>query len=323
MTSTLTPGMRLGPYEIESIIGQGGFGVTYKAFDVATSRVLAIKEYFPKADAVRDEDGGVSVSSREHEQQFRHGLDRFYQEARILARFDHPNIVKVYGTFPLLGTTYIAMEYIPDLDLEKWARQSACAPTQSEIEPFAAALLDALDIIHRNELLHRDLSPRNILLRPNGLPVIIDFGSARHAIGNVNLTTIVTPNYAPPEQYSSQGQGPWTDIYGAAATMYRLIIGNAPVEAPARITDEALHVPAASAARGRYSPTFLEAIDWGLRVDPQDRPQTVQDWRRALLMNERPSARKIGLKTGIKAPPDNRPLLRKLGELFDRRQDIE
>ena len=172
----LDPGTWIGQYEIEKVLGAGGFGITYRAFDHDRKTTVAIKEYFPRSAAVRNiEDGSVWVPSVEQEPVYRRGLDRFWKEAENLARFHHPHIVGVKQVFMASGTAYIVLEYIPGQNLEEWAQTAQRQPTQEEFDNFCTALLSALEIMHENKFLHRDLGPKNILLR-DGLPVLIDFG---------------------------------------------------------------------------------------------------------------------------------------------------
>jgi len=283
----LPPGKKLHHYTIESVLGAGGFGVTYRAFDQRERCIVAIKEYFPRSASIRDAAGGVQVASAAQEQLFRWGLDRFVDEAQTLAQFRHPNIVTVLQYFGLLGTAYLVLEYVEGPSLEQWLATAAGNPSQEQCDGFATALLGALDTIHRNDILHRDIAPKNILIRADGSPVLIDFGSARQLVASrtMMLTAIVTPSYAPYEQYvaSGQDQGPWTDIYAAAATLYRMLMSRPPPEAPLRALGDAPYEPVAKAVRGHYRSGFLEAIDWGLRTHPKDRPQSIAEWREPLL----------------------------------------
>jgi serine/threonine protein kinase len=296
MASLLPTGTTLHHYRIEGVLGSGGFGVTYRAYDRRRKCTVAIKEYFPRTASRRSPDGGVQVVSVAHEEHFRWGLARFVEEAQTLARFDHPNILRVLQYFGLLGTAYLVLEYIEGQSLEQWLTTTDGAPSQETCVQFTSAVLDALETLHRNDILHRDLAPKNILLRPDSSPVLIDFGSARQMMVSRGgtMTAIVTPSYAPYEQYvaSGQGQGPWTDIYAAAAILYRMLMGKPPPEAPHRALDESSYEPLTGAALQAYRPAFLQAIDWGLRTHPKERPKSVAEWREALLANA------PGLETG-------------------------
>ena len=234
-------------YTIDKVLGAGGFGITYLAFHKVTGAPCAIKEYFPRSASVRGQNGSVWISDQKNESQFNHGLERFWEEAENLARFRHPNIVKVLQRIVANGTAYIVLEYIEGMSLEQWAIQATERPSQGDLDDFLTGLLDALETIHRAQLLHRDIAPRNILLR-NGTPVLIDFGSARILDPSKDMTTILTPGYAPYEQYPPLGQkqGPWTDIYGLSASVYRTLMKKPPADAITRkITNDSYYVPLA------------------------------------------------------------------------------
>jgi serine/threonine protein kinase len=280
-------GICLDDCEVECVLGAGGFGVTYRAIDRTRDAYVALKEYFPKLWAVRDYDGGVQVASAQHEHNFRWGLDRFIGEAQTLAQFRNRNIVRVDKIFGAMGTAYIQLEYVEGPNLEQWAASRGSPPTQDELDAFAAALLSALSTIHRGEVLHRDIAPKNLIINRQGLPVVIDFGSARQIVGALtqNVTVLVTPHFAPQEQYIASGndQGPWTDIYSAAATLYWLISGAPPASAPARAIDGVEVEPLVGRFGNRYRTQFLAAVEWGLAFLPQDRPRSVVEWSTQLL----------------------------------------
>ena len=293
-------GLRLDQYTIESVLGSGGSGITYRAIDAGRRKFVALKEYFPKLWAMRDGRGNVCVVGPKHEANFRWGLDRFIAEAETLARFKHDCIVKVERVFGALGSAFIQLEYHSGPNLERWISDERRRPLQDELDGFAAGLLGALSTIHRSDILHCDISPRNILLSPRGLPVIIDFGSARQGVGGRTEapSLFVTPHYAAQEQYVSSGaqQGAWTDIYSAAATLYRLVCGAPPPPAPARAISPA-KVDLRRASDGSYRSDFLSAIEWGLEFLPQDRPRTVEAWRSRLL-----PPYEIPLNKGLRVP---------------------
>ena len=282
----LPEGTKVGSFRVTGVLGYGGFGVTYKATDESDRRQVAIKEYFPHSAAVRNEQGDVEVSNEKAEEIFRWGLKRFVEEAETVLRFNHPNIVRVEQIFGQHGTAYSVLEFIEGDSLQKWLVQAGGSPDQHSLDVFLEALLDALTLVHLNDILHRDIAPKNILLRGDGAPVLIDFGSARQLVcaQTMSMTALITPHYAPYEQYltSGQGQGPWTDIYAVAATVYELLTGQLPPEAPGRILGIDQYVPAKEAARGNFRPSFLAAIDWGLQCRREHRPQSVDEWRRGL-----------------------------------------
>lgn len=304
---SLPPGTTIGQtLEIEDVLGSGGFGITYRAFDHRLQRHVAVKEYFPRNASVRDDQGGVEVVNDQHEALFRWGLSRFVEEAQTLARFNHPNILRVLQILGGNGTGYIVLEFVDGPSLRDWKMASRAPPPQDEIDAFAAALLSALEMVHRNEVLHRDIAPKNILLRTDGSPVLIDFGSARQVVSSKSMpmTALVTPNYAPYEQYltSGQGQGPWTDIYSTAASFYEILSGRPPPESPARVVEDT-YVPLAKATQGRYRDEFLRAIDWGLSAHPKERPQSVAQWRRRLFSDAAPRLTARGLSIGNSREP--------------------
>ena len=269
------------------VLGIGGFAVTYLAKDEDLDRLFAIKEYFPDAFALRT---GASVRPRvDKEDDFKWGMQRFMEEARNLARFDHPNIVGVTQIIEANNTAYIVLEYQSGCDLKEWLKRLPVPPTQDQLDAIVEPVLAALERIHANQMLHRDLAPDNIYIRDDGSPVILDLGAAREAVAarSRTVSAIVKSGYSPTEQYSTRGsgQGPWSDIYALAATLYLCVMGRAPEEATERIISDQ-YEPAAQAADRGYRPSFLAAIDWGLRLKPAERPQTVDEWRNVLLKGE-------------------------------------
>ena len=280
----LQPGTLLRQYKVQKVLGVGGFAVTYLVEDEKLGRLYAIKEYFPEAFAYR---GGKMVKpNAANVDDFVWGKERFLAEARVLARFRHPNIVGVTQIFELNGTAYMVLEYRRGRSFKDWLAELGRPPTQAELDAIAEPLLSALETIHRNDLLHRDIAPDNVYVCEDGTPLLLDFGSAREAIAQRSkaLSAIVKSGYSPPEQYSTRGtgQGPWSDIYALAATLYQAVAGEHPEEATDRLLTDS-YVPARQAAKGEFRPGFLDAIDWGLKLSPQDRPQSAADWRPALL----------------------------------------
>jgi len=288
------------------VLGVGGFGVTYLAWDAHLEKPVAIKEYMPGELAARVEGGtagggtaggAVVPLSAEREADYRWGLERFLQEARTLARFEHPSIVRVLRYFESNGTAYMVMDYERG-DPLKIVLQHKPQPPEAELKRLVTPLRDGLGVVHGGGFLHRDIKPDNIVVRANGQPVLIDFGAARNAIGGNtrNLTAVLTPGYAPLEQYSGEGkQGPWTDLYAMGGVLYRAVIGKPPPDAVARLRGDSVAQELAG-ARGRYSAPFLNAIGAALAMDERKRPQSVADWQRALLQ---PSAE----DTTVIAPP--------------------
>lgn len=287
ISHTLPNGYMLEEFEIEDVLGIGGFGITYRAMDTLLKRAVAIKEYMPSGIAVRDrEQASIMPASSAHQEDFDWGLERFKMEAATLVAFSHPNIVSVFRFFQANGTAYLVMEYQDGKSLAELLGKNGTL-TETEINEILYPLLDGLEEVHVAGFMHRDIKPANIFIRRDGKPVLIDFGAARQAMGGHSqaLTSIVTAGYAPYEQYESETvQGPWTDIYALGATLYRAIAGNKPVEAPKRAgavmrgADDP-NPPAREIGAGRYSPTLLLAIDTALNVLEGQRPQSVDEFK--------------------------------------------
>ena len=282
-------GYQLHWFQIESILGVGGFGITYLARDGNLKRSVAIKEFLPSDLSVRREDSTVEPISEDESETFRWGLDRFLSEARTLARFQHPNIVGVHSVFEANNTAYMVMEYEQGRSLGTVLREpDSCR--EENLRALLMPLLDGLEQVHEAGFVHRDIKPNNLFVRDDGSPVVLDFGSARQALGveTRTLTSLVTPGFAPFEQYNAtrdgDKQGPWTDIYALGATLYRAVTGKGPVDALTRAGailkgHKDVLVPAAMAAGDRYSANFLHAIDRALAFQPEARPQTIAEWR--------------------------------------------
>ena len=275
-------GSRLLEFEITGLIGEGGFGVVYRAFDHALRREVALKEYLPAALAVRRDDA-VSVRSAQHDATFQCGLRSFINEARLLAQFDHPALVKVHRVWEANGTAYMVMPLCAGQTLKVTRVEMTQPPDEDWIRGLLDPLLDALEVIHRAGCLHRDIAPDNIMLPAPGRPVLLDFGAARRVIAEMTqaLTVILKPGYAPIEQYAelpSARQGAWTDLYALGAVLHCLITGRAPPPAVSRVIEDSCPTLATVAA-GRYSQALLCGIDRCLAVKSADRPQSVAELR--------------------------------------------
>jgi hypothetical protein len=285
----LRPGTRLGEFEILRVLGVGGFGIVYLAMDHALERQVAIKEYMPAAMAARGDGELVSLRSQAHLETFGIGLRSFVNEAKLLARFDHPSLVKVYRFWEANGTAYMVMPYYAGRTLKEERKALAGVPSDAWIRGVIDPLLGALQVLHDEDVFHRDIAPDNILLLPSGLPVLLDFGAARRVIGDrtQTLTAILKPNYAPIEQYADVGQlrqGPWTDLYALGAVLHFVITGRPPVPSAARaVHDDAKPLAQLDEVqRGTIGQPLLRTIDWALAVRPSHRPQNVAQFRDAL-----------------------------------------
>jgi serine/threonine protein kinase len=299
--NALSAGYKLHWYEIKSVLGQGGFGITYLAQDLNLDRAVAIKEYLPSDFAVREGDQSVHPLSGQTQPQFEWGLERFISEARTLSKFEHPNIVRIFAVFEENNTGYLVMPYEEGTSLQAVLKGKKTLD-ESTLLKIIEPILDGLDLVHKHEFIHRDIKPDNIFIREDGSPVLLDFGSARQSVtGQVKtLTTLVSPGYAPFEQYYSKSdeQGPWTDIYGLGATLYRAIAGRPPLDAVDRSKSlldgsQDTFMPAIQIGAGHYSESFLKAIDHAISFKPLDRPQTISEWRNEFDFNQENIATQI------------------------------
>ena len=280
----LPQGTRIRDFEFHRVLGHGGFGITYLGWNLALDIPVAIKEYLPTDLATREPNGAVVPQTSQSQSDFRWGLDRFLDEARILARFQHPHIVRIHQYFEAHRTAYIAMDYVEGETLSDLLKRKG-RMVEDEVKAVLYPLLNALEVVHRADFLHRDIKPGNIVLRDkDGSPVLLDFGAARQAVGakSRSVTSIVTPGYAPIEQYSTKGkQGPWTDIYALGGVCYRALTGHMPDDATERMRDDPL-VLAAKRCHLGASKAFLSVIDWAMVVNEGDRPQSIEAWREAM-----------------------------------------
>lgn len=293
--NALQPDYELHWYRVKSVLGHGAFGITYLAHDINLDRLVAIKEYMPNQLAMRDSDQSIQPLSAEQQDDFKWGLERFISEARTLTKFEHPNLVRVFNVFEANNSAYMVMNYELGESLQQILKVKK---TLSEAESIRILLplMSGLDGMHAKGFIHRDIKPANIFIREDGSPVLLDFGSARQTRdrdGPQTLTNFVTPGYAPIEQYASKSdrQGPWTDIYGLGATLYRVITGKMPDSAIDRgekiaqsIKDD--FIEASRLAHGLYSDKFLAGIDHALAFNAKDRPQSIAEWRNEFAIKE-------------------------------------
>ncbi len=288
--NALKAGAVVEEFRIERMLGHGGFGITYLARDLHLNNLVAMKEYLPQEFAVRAANSTIVPKSANDQQGYEWGLDRFKQEARALARFKHPNIVRASRLIEANGTAYLVMDYEVGMTLGEYLKKHGPTLDESQVLGVFLPILDGLYALHRAELIHRDIKPGNIYVRAEGGPMLIDFGAVRHAVGahSRSLTAVVTPGFAPIEQYSSEGkQGPWTDLYAVGATMYTCILGRSPVDAARRSAaisdgDPDPLMLAARVGKGRYSDELLGAIDWAMQFRTRDRPQTAHEFKARL-----------------------------------------
>lgn len=290
----LKVGYRIHWYTIDKVLGQGGFGITYLGHDNNLDQRVAIKEFLPSEFAVRGDDQSIRPVTSGQAEMYDWALDRFIAEARTLAKFDHPNIVRVMAVFEENNAAYMVMRYEEGDTLEQIFKTQGIL-SQDELLNIVLPIIDGLKSVHQAGFIHRDIKPANIFIRNDGSPVLIDFGSARQSIGakTQTLTTLISPGYSPIEQYYTSGedQGPWTDIYGLASTLYRGVAGKRPVDTMTRskqiIAEQPdPYIPAQQVGQGRYNNSFLQAIDQGLEFRHQHRPQDLVIWQRQLLRED-------------------------------------
>ena len=281
--------MCIGDLKFHRVLECGGFGIIYLGYwNHAPNIPVAIKEYLPADLATRESDLSVVPQSPQVAVDFQRGLDRFKDEAQILARFQHSNIVHFHHFFQANSTAYIVMEYVKGETLSAYLKRKGIL-TEYELKAILHPILDGLEEVHRANFLHLDIKPGNIIIRcMNHSPVLIDFGTARQAVGDKSrsVTFIGTHGYAPIEQYESwRFQGPWTDIYALGCVCYRALTKDVPAQATNRAHYDSL-IPVSERCKGRASHQFLAAIDHALQVDEDDRPKCVSEWRAELVKAE-------------------------------------
>ena len=278
----LRKGTRLiGRYTVEGVLGQGGFGITYLGMDELHKKKVAIKEFFPQGIVTRniEYEDTVTVTLVGEKENYDKGKERFLKEAQTMAMFSKDKgIVKALDFFEINNTAYIVMEYLEGVTLKQYLRENKRIVAEDLVE-LLVPLIEALDEIHSQGLIHRDISPDNIMVLPDGRIKLMDFGAARDytEFGEKSLSIVLKPGYAPPEQYQTHGvQGPWTDIYALCATMYKCITGENPPDAIDRLVDD--HLKKISAFRIPVLPQIEEAIIKGMSVAANDRYQNVGDF---------------------------------------------
>lgn len=280
--TALAPGTALAKYTVGRVLGKpGGFGITYLAYDSVLARRVAVKELMPREIVARRPDGEtLQVQTRDDEALFEYTRRSFLNEARLIAQLAHANVVRVLDYFEENGTAYFAMEYYEGRTLQEHVAAQGGRLPGPEAVGLILPVLEALDEIHSREqpILHRDIKPSNIYLAQKR-PILLDFGAARVTLGEQSrsLSAVLTPGFAPYEQYSARGnQGPWTDVYGCAATLYFLVTGRAPPDASERIDDPRIDDPRLLAPD--LSLALGAAIVTGLGFRPADRPQSAREF---------------------------------------------
>lgn len=284
--NALPIGTHLSEFEIVDLVGEGGFGIVYLAADHSLGRQVAIKEYMPSSLATRADDLTVVVRSERHSETFDVGRRSFVNEARLLAQFDHPALVKVFRFWEANGTAYMAMPFYAGRTLRDVVQGMPERPDERWIRKILQPIMDALELIHNADCFHRDIAPDNIMLLKDDRPVLLDFGAARRVISGMTqaLTVILKPGFAPIEQYADMPgvrQGPWTDIYALAAVVHSMITGQVPPPSVNRVMKDN-YQPLSEVAAGRYSDQFLQAIDRCLAVRSEDRPQSIAEMAQLL-----------------------------------------
>ena len=285
----MNPGYELHWYVIKDILGHGGFGITYLAYDKNLAHEVAIKEYMPVELSTRDpDDHSINPLTEQRQARYEWGLERFIDEGRTIGRFNHPNIVRVRNIFEANNTAYMVMDYELGESLQEILTRKKVL-NQDELLSAMNPIIDGVKSIHEAGFIHRDIKPGNIFIRVDGEPVLLDFGSARKSVSKHKrtLTSLFSKGYAPIEQYeTSEGdnQGPWTDIYSLGATMYRCIAGMAPADAVDRSsaiihTGQDTYVTALEIGDGRYAKNLLQSIDYALEFKRTDRPRDINEWQ--------------------------------------------
>ena len=276
-----------GQYLIGRILGKpGGFGITYLAYDTRLQNLVAIKEYLPRDQAGRDTDHlTITPHSADDEELFKFGLTQFLAEARTLAQFDHPNVVKVKTFFDENSTGYLVMDYYEGLTLSEYLEHQGGKLPEKTAVGILMPILDGLREVHAKGFLHRDIKPQNIYLTTGNRPILLDFGAARFAMGerSRSLSVVLSEGYAPYEQYHRRGeQGPWTDIYACAAVLYHMVTGELPPPATERRDKDELKDPRDFGV----SDSVAQAIEQGLAMEPKTRPGSVQAFQDGLAGNQ-------------------------------------
>lgn len=287
----LKPGTVLnGKYILGSCIGEGGFGITYVGYDLNLDMKVAIKEHFPNGMVMRDisDSDSVSVYSQGNKEKYNIGKDKFIKEAKALAKCENlPGVVSVKDFFNENGTAYIVMEFIEGESLKNYLKRHGDKMDPEQVISMMQPLIESLSQVHSYGIIHRDISPDNIMITDTGEVKLIDFGAAREVSADAqkSLSIMLKPGYAPEEQYRTHGeQGPWTDVYALCATMYRAITGKTPVESLERLMNDSLQSPSAMGIDIPYN--YENAIMKGMAVSKAQRFQNMQFLHNVLYSND-------------------------------------
>jgi serine/threonine protein kinase len=274
----LPPGSMLHHYRVEQTLGGGGFSIVYRAVDTNANKRVVIKEYLPTSQATRLPDESVETISAENVSTFRQGMKRFFDEAAALARVSHPNIVRVSDFFRENNTVYLVMDFEEGKDLRWYIKQYKGHLSEKFIRTVFPQVLDGLKVLHAQQLLHLDIKPGNILIRPGGRPMLLDFGATQAAYADNRPLGphTLTLGFAPLEQHRRGHVGPWTDVYALGATIYACMNGKAPPPSPRRAEKDS-YKPATRVFARRYSRPLCEMVDWCLHMDQVRRPQSVEE----------------------------------------------
>jgi non-specific serine/threonine protein kinase len=282
----LPVGSIVGRYRITGLIGRGGFGIVYRAESLANGTTVAIKEFFPATIAGRVR-GRLVPRKPELQAALAKGIEGFTREATLLSELSHPALVSVIETWQDAGTAYLAMEFYDGVTLRRVREALAAPPSEAQLRAWIEPVMGAVLELHARRIIHRDISPDNILICRDGRSVLLDLGAARQVLGGMTqaLTTVLKPGYAPIEQYVDDGsmsQGRWTDVYGLAGTLFFAATGQPPVTATTRLVREAQPDLAALPAAKRLSPAFCAGVMRGLAVRAIERPKAVPELKAAL-----------------------------------------
>jgi serine/threonine protein kinase len=281
----LASGVQVGEYRLLGVVGEGGFGIVYRARDLSLDRIVAIKEYMPATLAGRMASNQIHVRSQ-HKGAFDAGLRSFINEARLLAKFSHPALVHVYRFFEENGTAYMVMRYYEGQTFRAFLSEQDNGMNERWLSAMLSPILDVLEMLHTADCFHRDIAPDNVFLQASGMPVLLDFGAARRIIGDMTqaLTMVLKPGFAPIEQYADDGgmpQGAWTDIYQLGAMLYLAITGKVPTTSVARMISDPIRMLTSAEYPG-YSDQFLQGVHRALAVKPSDRPQSIAELKSLL-----------------------------------------